>query len=87
MSQVLDCADFAVIPYVHDPFAITPTRRAAALCADRGVPARILINRVDGRRGSGPLEDAKRRLTASAWRGSGASSASSPRTHRLTSRA
>lgn len=58
MSQVLDCADFAVIPYVHDPFAITPTRRAAALCAERGVPARVLINRVDGRRGSGPLEDA-----------------------------
>ena len=58
MAQVLACADFAVIPYVHDPFAITPTRRAAALCADKGVPARILINRVDGRRGSGPLEDA-----------------------------
>lgn len=58
MGQVLAAADFAVIPYVHDPFVITPTRRAAALCADRGVPAKVLINRVDGRRGSGPLEDA-----------------------------
>src|SRR5262249_17478242 len=25
MAQVLACADFAVIPYVHDPFVITPT--------------------------------------------------------------
>ena len=58
MSEVLACADFAVIPYVHDPFVITPTRRAMALCAEKGVPARVLINRVDGRRGSGPLEDA-----------------------------
>ena len=58
MAQVLACADFAVIPYVHDPFSITPTRRAAALCADKGVPARVLINRVDARRGTGPLEDA-----------------------------
>ncbi len=37
MGQVLACADFAVIPYVHDPFVITPTRRSAALCADKGV--------------------------------------------------
>jgi len=58
MAQVLACADFAVIPYVHDPFVITPTRRAAALCADKGIPAKVLINRVDGRRGTGPLEDA-----------------------------
>jgi chromosome partitioning protein len=64
MGQVLDCADFAVIPYVHDPFVITPTRRAAALCADRGVPAMVLINRVDGRRGTGPLEDAMATLDA-----------------------
>ena len=58
IAQVLACPDFAVIPYVHDPFVITPTRRAMALCAEKGVPARVLINRVDGRRGSGPLEDA-----------------------------
>lgn len=58
MRQVLAAADFAVIPYVHDPFVITPTRRAAAMCAELGVPARVLINRVDGRRGAGPLEDA-----------------------------
>jgi hypothetical protein len=31
-----------------DPFAITPARRAAAMCTDKGVPARVLINPVDG---------------------------------------
>jgi chromosome partitioning protein len=58
MAKVLASADFAIIPYVHDPFVITPTRRAAVMCADLGVRARVLINRVDGRRGAGPLEDA-----------------------------
>ena len=43
MAQVLACADFAVIPYVHDPFVITPTRRAMALCADKGVA--VIVNR------------------------------------------
>jgi chromosome partitioning protein len=62
MTQVLASADFAVIPYVHDPFAVNPTRRAAALCAEKGVPFRVLVNRVDGRRGSGPLEDARATL-------------------------
>ena len=33
MKQVLAAADFAVIPYVHDPFSLTPTRRSAAMCA------------------------------------------------------
>jgi hypothetical protein len=62
MSQVLACADFAVIPYVHDPFVITPTRRAMALCVGKGVPAKAVINRVDGRRGTGP--PAERRTAA-----------------------
>ncbi|MEV7808963.1 ParA family protein [Microbispora sp. NPDC088329] len=62
LSAVLDQADFVVIPYVHDPFYVTPTRRTAALCADRGVPYRVLINRVDPRRGTGPLEDAQATL-------------------------
>ncbi|MGI5493900.1 AAA family ATPase [Microtetraspora malaysiensis] len=59
LAAVLDQADFVVIPYVHDPFYVTPTRRTAAMCAERGVPYRVLINRVDPRRGSGPLEDAQ----------------------------
>jgi chromosome partitioning protein len=59
MAQVLASADFAVIPYVHDPFTLTPTRRAAAMCMKAGVPFRVLINRIDGRRGAAPLEDAR----------------------------
>jgi hypothetical protein len=47
---VLDAADFAVIPYVHDPFSIGPTRDTAALCQAHGVPFRVLINKVDGSR-------------------------------------
>ena len=58
MAEVLASADFAIVPYVHDPFVITPTRRAMAMCAEMGVPAKVLINRVDGRRGAGPLVDA-----------------------------
>lgn len=62
MAQVLASADFAIIPYVHDPFCLTPTRRAAAMCAAAGVPFKVLINRIDGRRGTGPLEDAQATL-------------------------
>lgn len=62
MAQVLASADFAVIPYVHDPFTLTPTRRAAAMCTAAGVPFRVLVNRIDGRRGTGPLEDAQATL-------------------------
>ena len=58
LREVLRQADFVVIPYIHDPFLITPTRRTVQLCAEQGVPCKVLINRVDGRRGAGPLEDA-----------------------------
>lgn len=58
LRAVLAQADFVLIPYVHDPFYITPTRKTAAVCRERGVAYRVLINRVDARRGSGPLEDA-----------------------------
>ena len=58
MGEVLAAADFAIIPYVHDPFVITPPRRSAALCDRLGVPYRVLVNRIDGRRGVAPLEDA-----------------------------
>lgn len=64
LGAVLDQADFVVIPYVHDLFLITPTRRTAKLCEARGVPYRVLINRVDARRGTGPLEDAQATLEA-----------------------
>lgn len=62
MARVLESADFAIIPYVHDPFSLTPTKRAAALCRKLGVPFKVLINRIDGRRGTGPLEDAQATL-------------------------
>lgn len=62
LRAVLAQADFVLIPYVHDPFYLTPTRKTAAVCQERGVAYRVLINRVDARRGAGPLEDAMETL-------------------------
>ena len=61
LRKVLTQIDFVIIPYVHDPFYLTPTRRTAAICAEMGVPHAALINRVDTRRGGGVslLEDAQ----------------------------
>ena len=60
LRRVLKQADFVIIPYLHDPFYLTPTRRTAAICAEQGVPHCVLINRIDTRRGGGVamLEDA-----------------------------
>lgn len=53
LHKVLEQADFVIIPYMHDPFYLTPTRRTAAICAEQGVPHRVLINKIDTRRGGG----------------------------------
>jgi chromosome partitioning protein len=58
MDEVLPLADFVVIPYIHDPFMVTPTVRAYEKCQRHGVPAGVLINRVDARRGDAMLDDA-----------------------------
>lgn len=58
MDEVLPLTDFVIIPYVHDPFLPSPTRKAYEKCRAYGVPAAVLINRVDNRRGSSMLDDA-----------------------------
>jgi chromosome partitioning protein len=62
MTEILQAADFAVIPYVHDSFVVGPTLRTAEVCRAAGVPFRVLINMVDPSRGTGPLEDARETL-------------------------
>ena len=38
LAAVLAVADFAVIPFTHDPVAVRPTVRTARFVAERGVP-------------------------------------------------
>jgi chromosome partitioning protein len=64
LAQILDAADFVIIPFVRDRSTVTPTRRTARMVQDHGVPYRVLINRIDPRRGGGValLEDAQATL-------------------------
>lgn len=59
MTEILQAADFAIIPYVHDPFVVGPTVRTAEVCRAAGVPFRVLINMIEPSRGAGPLDDAR----------------------------
>src|SRR5438067_7421314 len=49
LAGVLAVADFAVIPFTHDPVAVRPTVRTARYVADHGVPYKIILNNVDPR--------------------------------------
>jgi chromosome partitioning protein len=52
LAAVLANADFAVIPFTHDPLSVRPTVRTAKFVADQGVPYKILLNNVDPRLGA-----------------------------------
>ena len=50
LEAVLDAADYVIVPVVPEPMAIDPTvRTATRLIEPRGLPYRVLLNRVDGR--------------------------------------
>jgi chromosome partitioning protein len=49
LAAVLANADFAVIPFTHDPLSVRPTVRTARFVADHAVPYKILLNNVDPR--------------------------------------
>ena len=50
LEAVLDAADYVIVPVVPEPMAIDPTiRTVSRLIEPRGLPYRVLLNRVDGR--------------------------------------
>jgi chromosome partitioning protein len=51
LAGVLAVADFAVIPFTHDPLAVGPTVRTARYVAKHGVPYKVILNNVDPRLG------------------------------------
>jgi chromosome partitioning protein len=58
LAGVLAVADFAVIPFTHDPLSVGPTVRTARYVAKRGVPYKIILNNVDPRLGADEIRTA-----------------------------
>jgi chromosome partitioning protein len=58
LAAVLAFADFAVIPFTHDPLAVRPTIRTARYVAEHGVPYKIILNNVDPRLGADEIRAA-----------------------------
>jgi chromosome partitioning protein len=58
LAGVLAVADFAVIPFTHDPVAVRPTARTARYVAAHGVPYKIILNNVDPRLGADEIRAA-----------------------------
>src|SRR2546430_9048657 len=52
LAAVLAVADFAVIPFMHDPMAVRPTVRTAKFVAEHGVPYKVILNNIDPRLGA-----------------------------------
>lgn len=62
LDEVLNSADFAVIPFIPERQYVTPTRRTAAFVAGKGVPYKVVLNQADPLRGAGPVEAAWKML-------------------------
>jgi chromosome partitioning protein len=62
LAAVLDCTDFALIPYDHEVTSLPPTVKTAHFAAARGVPCAVVVNNVDPRLGAAHLLDAWARL-------------------------
>jgi chromosome partitioning protein len=58
LAGVLAVADYAVIPFTHDPVAVRPTVRTARYVAGHGVPYKIILNNVDPRLGADEIRAA-----------------------------
>jgi chromosome partitioning protein len=58
LAAVLAVADFAVIPFTHDPVAVRPTVRTARFVAGHGVPYKVILNNVDPRLGADEIRAA-----------------------------
>lgn len=61
LDAVLNISDFVILPLAPEPVAIKPLKRTVREHVEpRGLPYKILLNRIDMRNGEGELED---------WRG------------------
>jgi chromosome partitioning protein len=58
LGGVLAVADYAVIPFTHDPLAVRPTVRTARYVAKHGVPYKVILNNVDPRLGADEIRTA-----------------------------
>jgi len=58
LAAVLAVADFAVIPFMHDPMAVRPTVRTAKFVAEHGVPYKVILNNIDPRLGADEIRAA-----------------------------
>ena len=64
LAAVLAVADFAVIPFTHDPLSVRPTVRTARFVAEHGVPYKVMLNNVDPRLGADEIRAAWELLDA-----------------------
>ena len=55
---MLAVADFAVIPFMHDPMAVRPTVRTAKFVAEHDVPYKVILNNIDPRLGADEIRAA-----------------------------
>lgn len=62
LEQVLEHADFALLPFINESMAREPTERTSALATRMGVPHAAVINRVDSRGGGDAVIDARQEL-------------------------
>ena len=58
LAAVLAVADYAVIPFMHDPMAVRPTVRTAKFVAEHGVPYKVILNNIDPRLGADEIRAA-----------------------------
>jgi chromosome partitioning protein len=62
LEQVVENAHFAVVPFVNEPPARTPTQRTAELIAEAGLPYAAVVNRIDPRSGGDAVIKARAKL-------------------------
>lgn len=58
LEQVLTRSHYAVLPTEPEALALGPLFNTARFVTAAGVPYRVLLNKVDARRGAGPVESA-----------------------------
>jgi chromosome partitioning protein len=58
LDEVLEYADYAIIPYDHEPTSVAPTLRTVEFVKERRTPYGVLLNNVDPRLGEDHIKEA-----------------------------
>lgn len=58
LRQVIEHADYIIIPYDHDVYSMVPTIRTARYVEQFGTPYKVLLNRISSSGGASLVEDA-----------------------------